>query len=346
MKGPGLHALTASTAVLEVSTGLPCMWQQRCSMVGALAPAPRRITRHVCPVLQGHLTSLHLSDLAWVGERVRAWRPSLSPPLPFWLARLRLLHSLHAHAAHAAVPGCLPLPALQHLSHLLRALGQHAVAPIDLDLTCCGGLGDFALLALHPSPEPHGCCLHSLCVGGSGKLSGATLQQLAAAGSGGLSLLKGLQHLDCSHVVALSKQAHARPDAGAGSSPEASALAAMLTAAGSSLRSAVLDGCWVGTGLLPMLANCCPGIERLSLVGCSGLADADLAALSTLRGLSDLSMGGANLAWHEHHALKGAREERCWVVRRAAPARPTSPWSSMRIRHYLPAWPPLQACGG
>lgn len=122
-------------------------------------------------------------------------------------------------------------------------------------------------------------------------------------------LLHRLRHLDVSHVQSLSKGSvgPGSTAASAGDSPAAQALSALFHAAGGSLRTAVLDGCYMGAGLLPLLVSCCPAVERLSLVGCSGLADADLAALAGLRSLKDLSVGGASLAWHENRALSGAR---------------------------------------
>lgn len=200
---------------------------------------------------------------------------------------------------------------------MLGPLRYSAYGPISLDLSSCGGLSDASLEALQtPGVQQDSSrdnWLEELRIGGSSALSAPKLLWLARATTGdGRPLLHHLRHLDVSHVQSLSRGAGSRASAGPGAaasggdSPAAQALAALLEAAGSSLRTAVLDGCFLGGGLLLRLPTCCPGLERLSLVGCSGLGDADLAALAGLQGLRDFAVGGSSLAWHEHRALTGA----------------------------------------
>lgn len=102
----------------------------------------------------------------------------------------------------------------------------------------------------------------------------------------------------------------------ANSTAPTQALAALLQAAGTSLRQLNLDGCFAGGGLLPRLVHSCPAVEAVSLIGCTGLGDADLAALAELPQLRDLAVGGATLAWHEHHALTGRRGRNTERVRK------------------------------
>ncbi|PRW33789.1 F-box LRR-repeat 2 isoform X1 [Chlorella sorokiniana] len=200
----------------------------------------------------------------------------------------------------------------EHLADLLRSWSRAAECGISVDLSGCGGLNDSSLRALWPVPATSGrYCIEQLQLGGSGKVSASALQQLAPVASLQMSdilpLLHRLQHLDVSHVQSLSKGG-AGPSsaaASAGDSPAAEALSALFRTAGGSLRTAILDGCFMGASLLPLLVGFCPGVERLSLVGCSGLADADLATLTGLRSLSDLAVGGSSLAWHEHRSLSG-----------------------------------------
>ncbi|KAL4435250.1 hypothetical protein ABPG77_001932 [Micractinium sp. CCAP 211/92] len=240
-------------------------------------------------VLFGQLSELRLGDLAWVGP--------------------------------------------QHLAPVLRELSLYAGAPLRLDLSGCGGLSDSALLEMLEAGGPaHG--VEELRLGSSSWLTTAVLQRLAAAtrvastpagavavgASGGAKhgstldgsgrskpLLQGLRVLDLSHLQCLGSKTSTAAAAAA-----AATLAALLAAAGSSLRTLLLDGCFAGgaadgSRLLPLLARCCPGLEALSLVGCTGMGDDDLAALSTLRGLRDLAVGGASLAWLENRALTGLR---------------------------------------
>lgn len=220
----------------------------------------------------------------------------------------------------------LPSPALQHLAPVLRELSGSAGAPLRLDLSGCGGLSDHALLQLLQDGGPaRG--VKELRLGSSSRLTTAALQELASAtaitattttttSSGSddgqeegsrvrRPLLRGLEVLDLSHLQCLGSKAS--PTAGANA---AATLATLLRAAGTSLRRLVLDGCFVGgaadgSRLLPLLPRCCPGLEALSLVGCTGAVDEDLAVLGTLRTLRDLAVGGASLAWHEHRALAG-----------------------------------------
>ena len=209
-----------------------------------------------------------------------------------------------------------------HLAPLLRQLASCAEAPLCLDLASCGGLSDAALRELVQAAAQRrggggGVCIRDLRLAGSGRYTPAALLELAEAavcgssgGNGGSKLLlQGLEALDVSHVLCLgSKGGIGSTSGGDGSRAAAAAaqraLAALLTAAGASLRRLVLDGCCLAGGLLPLLAQRCPALERLSLVGVTGVGDADLAALSTLRALRDLVVGGASLAWHER-ALTG-----------------------------------------
>lgn len=208
----------------------------------------------------------------------------------------------------------------QHLGQLLHAWSCAAEEAVSLDLSGCGGLTDASLEALRPGPTSSDqYCLQELSLGGSGKVSAGGLLRLAqAATENGQPLLLRLRHLDVSHVQSLSRgstpggASSSSTPAGIEDSPAAQALAALLRAAGSSLRTAVLDGCYMGAGLLPLLVTSCPGMEQLSLVGCSGLGNAGLAALTGLRGLRDLAVGGSSLAWHENRALSGAGLG-CWV---------------------------------
>lgn len=199
-----------------------------------------------------------------------------------------------------------------------------------LDLSSCGGLGDASLQALLPEPSTAGTSgsssgfyLKDLRVAHSSRLTAAAVQQLAAATPLGRPLLHRLRLLDVSHVQSLGRVSSGRSIRGSGTSgggssstaavaeeasPAAQALAALLEAAGGSLHTAILDGCYAGRGLLPLLARSCPAVRQLSLVGCSGVGDADLAALTALTGLRDLAVGGASLAWHEHRALAGRLE--------------------------------------
>ncbi len=199
---------------------------------------------------------------------------------------------------------------LQHLGDLLYSWSSVCECGIiTVDLSGCGGLSDASLQALWPGPTTSGnYCLHQLQLSGSGRVSASALLQLAqVSANNDQLLLSRLQHLDVSHVQSLSRgtSGPGSAAAGPGDSPAAQALSALFEAAGGSLHTAVLDGCFMGAGLLPLLVGCCPGVERLSLVGCSGLANADLAALTGLRCLKDLAVGGSSLAWHENRALSG-----------------------------------------
>ncbi|KAL4436631.1 hypothetical protein ABPG75_003770 [Micractinium tetrahymenae] len=248
--------------------------------------------QHSPAILSGRLVQLRLADLAWVGA--------------------------------------------QHLAPVLRQLAANAATPLRLDLSGCGGLGDRALSELLHTDGPAG-GFRELRLGSSGRLTTAALQQLAAAtvvvrngggsesgdsssssssGEGGSvgngsrasrPLLRGLEALDLSHLHCLGSKASSAAAASA-----AATLAALLQAAGSSLRRLVLDGCFAGGTpdggrMLPLLPRCCPGLEALSLVGCTGVGNDDLAALNALPALRDLAVGGASLAWHEHRALTGLR---------------------------------------
>ena len=201
------------------------------------------------------------------------------------------------------------------LGPLLQALASECRGLRRLDLSSTGGLIDGVLTALQPQQQPGSQAglplLGELRLAHANRLTPAALRGLADSG-----LLNRLQVLDVSHVQCLGR-GDSKSGGGSGSgnsgapsegSPAAQALPALLQAAGGSLRAAVLDGCWAGGGLLPLLARCCPGLERLSLVGCSGIGDGDLRALRALRSLADLAVGGASLAWHEHHALTGERQ--------------------------------------
>lgn len=205
------------------------------------------------------------------------------------------------------------------LGPLLQALARDCDGLTRLDLSSAGGLIDGVLAALESCRLPGGQVgsplLQELRLAHASRLTPTALGSLAGSG-----LLSRLREVDVAHVQCLGRSSSSAINSGSGSSsapsegsPAAQALPAMFQAAGGSLRTAVLDGCWAGGGLLPLLARCCPGVERLSLVGCSGIGDADLQALSSLRGLSDLSVGGASLAWHEHRALTGA-QRRAGVV--------------------------------
>lgn len=210
-------------------------------------------------------------------------------------------------------PSWPPSPCtLQDLTVLLHALSSHAEAPLCLDLSGCGGLGDGALQQLAREVRLAG--LRELRLAGSSRLSAAALAQLGSALlAADAPLLQGLELLDTSHVQSLGRGG-AGPhggapaaDGGDAGSPATQALLALLQAAGGSLRRAVLDGCYLGGGLLPRLVGWCSGLQGLSLVGCSGVGDADLAALTALSTLRDLAVGGSSLAWHEHRALTGKR---------------------------------------
>ncbi|KAI7836132.1 hypothetical protein COHA_009962 [Chlorella ohadii] len=197
----------------------------------------------------------------------------------------------------------------QHLGDLLYSWSSVSECGITVDLSGCGGLSDASLQALWPGPTTSdNYCLHQLQLSGSGRVPASALLQLAqVSANNDQLLLSRLQHLDVSHVQSLSRgtSGPGSAAAGPGDSPAAQALSALFEAAGGSLHTAVLDGCFMGAGLLPLLVGCCPGVERLSLVGCSGLANADLAALTGLRCLKDLAVGGSSLAWHENRALSG-----------------------------------------
>jgi hypothetical protein len=201
------------------------------------------------------------------------------------------------------------------LSHMCPALN------LQLDLSGCGGVSDSSLLCLVdpasqlPLPEQEGdrsyrysdsgssVAIQELRLSGSPALTAEGLLHVALSlgHPGGSPPLTALGHLDVSHVRCLRSKTAASDAARLA----AQALAALCEAGGPSLRVLSLDGCFAGYGLLPLLARCCTGLETLSVVGCTGIRDADLQALTTLHTLRDLAVGGANLSWHEHHALAG-----------------------------------------
>ena len=206
-------------------------------------------------------------------------RPADEPPAP--LSRLRLARLLDLGDAPAAA--------------LLRARPAPTLA---LDVRCCGRLGDAFFAA---------CCDARLCelrASGLPRLTPALLLSLARSGA-----LRDARTLELDDCEALQR----------GGDDAAAAVAAAAAAAGAALERLSLDGCVLHDAGAASVADACPQLRHLSLVGVSGLGDEGLSALArSCASLHSLVVGGSRGRWTDAalSAFCGLRTLR--IVRRSS----------------------------